>query len=450
MATNEARSRGRKIELPSSAPIVRLTAGLGSQTQKTWNLRRPVTVIGSQRPAGIVLHDRDVCKAHCVIVNTGSVVLLKDLHTPGGTLRNKDPVRLSLLEDGDVITVGEIRIQIAIRLPHDEKEDSAYGKTYNDPTRLHAPLILRLERGNQEWTVEDAVALLGRLEEADVRLDHDSISVRHAIVFRFEDEAAVFDLGGRGGMSVNGESCAMCGLANGDRLTLGSLGLQVQTESRSADSRPLVTESLMPASRANEESSPSPVLESPRSGDQKKPAENAPVRSFVPTLNPAAPTTATGKAGPSRNTNDPLEQLEAELAALQKGISESWDRMNAWETQLAAGAADVDAQQSTLAAKEAELETRDAALRGQLHDLTRLHEQLITRERELAAKQAAIDRVCLRTADSQAELAAKEADLNRRTEEIQRRELALAQRWTRLQTATCTNCGSPLRDATYK
>ncbi|MBI4718161.1 MAG: hypothetical protein HY763_10180 [Planctomycetes bacterium] len=59
-----------ELELPATAPFVRITAGVGSASQKTWNIRRPVTLIGSTRPAHIVLHDRDVSNAHCVIVNT--------------------------------------------------------------------------------------------------------------------------------------------------------------------------------------------------------------------------------------------------------------------------------------------------------------------------------------------------------------------------------------------
>ncbi len=82
-------------ELPSEAPRVRITAGVGSAAQKTWNIRRPVTLIGSKRPAHIVLHDRDISPAHCVIINTGVDVLLKDLYTHSGTLCDDSRVDLT-------------------------------------------------------------------------------------------------------------------------------------------------------------------------------------------------------------------------------------------------------------------------------------------------------------------------------------------------------------------
>ncbi len=88
MNQTEIQVREATLTLPSSAPLVRITAGIGSAGQKTWNLRRTVTLIGSHRPAHIVLHDRDVSGAHCVIVNTGTDILLKDLRSREGTFCN--------------------------------------------------------------------------------------------------------------------------------------------------------------------------------------------------------------------------------------------------------------------------------------------------------------------------------------------------------------------------
>src|SRR3990172_11824147 len=118
------------VELPAGAPQIRVTAGAGSAGQKTWTLRRPVTVIGSRRPAHIVLHDEDISNAHCVIVNTGSEVLLKDLHTSSGTQLNKTRVNLAVLADGDVITLGDTTIQVAIQFPESNLDDSGFGMKF--------------------------------------------------------------------------------------------------------------------------------------------------------------------------------------------------------------------------------------------------------------------------------------------------------------------------------
>ncbi len=105
------------MTLSTDAPSVRVTAGADSVGRKTWNLKRPVTILGSQRRSHIVIRGPEVSRSHCVIVNTGSDVFLKDLHTTAGTRCNGRPIDLVHLTDGDVITVGQTRIEIEIA-PH--------------------------------------------------------------------------------------------------------------------------------------------------------------------------------------------------------------------------------------------------------------------------------------------------------------------------------------------
>ncbi len=180
------------VEVPPGAPQIRVTAGAGTPGQKTWNLRRPVTLIGSRRPASIVLHDRRTSAAHCVIVNTGSDVLLKDLHTSGGTLCNGNPIDLVLLKDGDVITVGDMTIQVAIQMNCGGADDSATGTAYVDPVRLPSPARVHLAHTETEWRIEDAVVLIGRHADAEIHLDHEAIGPRQAVLFRFGDSQAIF------------------------------------------------------------------------------------------------------------------------------------------------------------------------------------------------------------------------------------------------------------------
>jgi len=413
-------SRKPTIELPASAPLVRITAGIGSPTQKTWNLRRAVTVIGARRPAAIVLHDEGVSNAHCVIVNTGAEVLLKDLHTTAGTLCNKERVDLTAVKDGDVITIGGTTIQIAIQRPTDENDDSGCGVEFVEPTKLKAPLTLVLEHTEKQWRIEEAVALIGRHEAAAVRLDHQNISARHAILFRFADGAAVFDLGGRGGLRVNSKACPQGPVESADRLTIGPFTLLV-----GAARNPLNLAATAPRSEAP--SSPLPLFTPSRSPDGLTLGAN-PARYVAP---------------PKSDASLALAQIETELATLKNGISHSWDRMNDWQSQLLVDASQHDKRGASLAAREAALEAREALLKGQLHDLTRLHEQIIAREQtfaeQLARIQAAQDEV--RAAATQQ--AGREAEVEKLYEDLERRENALAQRWTRLQTATCPHCNRP-------
>lgn len=121
--------------------------------------------------------------------------------------------------------------------------------------------------------------------------------------------------------------------------------------------------------------------------------------------------------------------------------------MNNWRAQLRDGTKTAAEVGETLAAREAELDARDAALRGQLHDLARFQEQLLSREREIAGRVADVQAEADLLLAGTNEAAEREADFARREQELQRRENAIAQRWSRLAATTCPHCGMPINAA---
>jgi pSer/pThr/pTyr-binding forkhead associated (FHA) protein len=409
---------------------------VGSAGQKTWNVRRPVTLIGSRRPAHIVLHDRDVLRAHCVIVNTGTDVLLKDLHTTTGTFcDNKRVDGITVLRDGDIVAIGATKLQIAIQVPENQTDDSACGIEFVEPAKFRNPLTVRLDHTETQWQIEDAVAMIGRLEEATIRLDHEDVSTRHAVLFRFAGGPAIFDLGSRNGVWIRGERFPCATLHHEGGFKVGPCALTIVSGS-TASPRP-----SLPAPGTAEEREAGPGGTTGGPADQASDALSPP---------PAGPSHGISKvlAGPGghddRSPAEALTDIESELVGLQRNLASSWDRLNSWHTRLLEDATKLTHKESDLATREAELDSKDAALRGQLHDLTRWHEQITAREQELAAQLARIQTQQEELGTAQAALAEKEAELGQRAEDLKRREHVLAQRWTRLMAATCSHCGRPV------
>jgi pSer/pThr/pTyr-binding forkhead associated (FHA) protein len=426
------RAKGAPAALPSSAPLVRVTAGIGSPTQKTWNLRKPITLIGAQRPASIVLHDREVCKAHCVIVNTGTDVLIKDLHTPSGTLQNKERIDLAVLSDGDVVTVGSTSIQIAIQAPNDASGDSGVELEYIDPKRFPKPFVLRLEHTDQRWKIEDAVTVIGRFEQSVIRLDQEAVSSRHAVLFRFGGSIAVYDLASRAGTKVNGFATEFAVLQNGDRITLGPLTLVVEVPDGFFASAERTKDQGSCGKSANRQA------RSPAERQEDSPSSSHPAE-------PVSPSRANGdRSARSREeeTVRELSKIAGDLAALQRHLGTSWDRLN--DGSQAAEQRAAAERNNGLAAKEAALDAKDALIRGQMHEVTRYHEELIERERQLAAQLARIQ--ALRDEVAKAERAQSErtAETEKRWEDLRRREHVLAQRWARVSGIKCPNCDTPI------
>lgn len=412
------------LELPATAPQVRVTAGLGSAAQKTWNLRRPITLIGSRRPAHIVLHDGDVSHAHCIIINTGEEVLLKDLQTRTGTFCNDERIDLTLLKDGDVVAVGAAKIQVAVKASQDTSDDSGCGMEYRDPLVFSHPFTLGLLHTDQTWTISEAAVLIGRHEAARVFLDHRDVLRRHAVLFRFKDGPAIFDLHGQGGVLVNGQQNPLTSLADGDRVTVGPFGLLISAQGDSALD-------VQKISRSETTSTGSDVGASP---------------------NPAKPSasSATNKSGSGSNGKDDSEDvlgIDSKLDELRKGIASSWEQINSWQAQLIENASDSGRRESDLASREAALQARDAEVRGRLHDVTRFQEELEQRERDFAGTLAEWQKEKDELAQRLTECEKREAEIKRQGEELSRREHVFAQRWTRLVSAKCSHCGQPLGDA---
>lgn len=422
------------IQLAATARQVRVTAGAGSAGQKTWNLRRPVTLIGARRPAHIILHGKDVSAAHCVFVNTGEEVLIKDLHTSGGTLCNGERVDLAPLNDGDVVTIGATTIQIAIRMPENEKDDSGIRIAFVEPTKFREPVSISLEDADKQWSVEDAVSLIGRHWSATVNLDAPGISNRHALLFRFAGEPAIFDLGSRSGVSINENPISIGPLHRGDRIGIGPLTLMILPGPQDTQHR----------SDAIERPTRHGLSDPPGASTS---SQSNPDRAIVPPDICRIEQHADGDA-----TEPPLPSLghiQTGLNALESNISESWDRLNNWQSRLKEDESSLDAKTRSLAARRSALNAKDAALRGHLHDVTCFHEQVLAREKELGRQLTAIQEERDEVQKAVLETEKREQEVTRRLAELRRREHVVAQRWTKLQRAACPHCGKSLQlDAT--
>ena len=212
--------------LPPDAPRIRTTAGIGTAGQKTWTLRRPVTVIGSGPHSTIVLTGPAVAKAHCAIINTAHAVLLKSLYPQSGTLCNGQSVDLTLLNDGDVIQIGDQRIQLAIQQAKGRNEKTAADVSFCDP--FAAPQRVRLEQigGADHWTIDSSVSLAGRHPAIPIHIDHPDVSLAHTMFFFFAGQPAFCDLGSRTGTWLNGQRQTMAFLNSGDWLRIGPVEMK--------------------------------------------------------------------------------------------------------------------------------------------------------------------------------------------------------------------------------
>jgi pSer/pThr/pTyr-binding forkhead associated (FHA) protein len=392
------------VSLPSSAPQVRITAGAGTAGEKTWNLRRHVTVIGSQRKAHIVLHGSGISKAHCVIVNTGKEIYLKDLHSEGGTLCNDTLVSCRALRNGDVVKVGATEINI-------EMTGVTRGSGPVGPVRIDHPggigwITAIDEASNKRWRVRDLIAVVGRAPGAEVLVQETGIEPAHAILFKMGDDAVWYDLPTASSGRTDGDKGTMSLLTHGVTRLVGSLCLRIEF--------PGVAAGVVPILKPQD--SDACVKTAPtENGAQAERKDHAPEES-----------------GPEAGTKEQqspiaksLADLEGDITALHARIDETWDRFNQPNGDISDLGMDFMASEHDLSALAARLNEREAAIRGYLHDLTHCHEQLVRWEQELAARAERIHDERMKLYQDQASWAKRKAEIARKASELDRRERTL-------------------------
>ena len=339
----------QRLLLPEDAPRIRVTAGPGTASQKTWYLRRPVTLIGSHRSAFIVLRNEVVAPVHCAIVNTGSMVLLKDLHTSSGTLRDDSPIDRVVLEDGDLLEVGGTLIQVAIQTLRKPVRHADADERPADPWRLPQTVWLRGAGGSPVCRLQDNCATVGSGDGVDVRLDCAGVRPLHALAFALNGRAALFKLDPDGAMRLNGLPVELAQIGPGDLLDIGECRLEVSAHQVRLE--------------GDGSAEPGPDTHATCSSDEA--AEDA-------------------HAAPPAHGDPSLDETRRRLIALQEDITTSWSRVNDWQGS--------ERSCMALGGVEWRQDEQDAVLRGRLHDLTAYQEELAAREQELRARCEALER----------------------------------------------------------
>ncbi|MGA2621770.1 MAG: FHA domain-containing protein [Thermoguttaceae bacterium] len=107
------------------------------------------------------------------------------------------------------------------------------------PSTKQALLVMKTElipvgplaaKGN--LVIDTLPAVLGRNEQADVRLDDHWVSRVHCELSDLDGTLVVRDLGSKHGTYVNGQKATQAPLLPGDRLTVGLSSFEVQCEQR--------------------------------------------------------------------------------------------------------------------------------------------------------------------------------------------------------------------------
>ncbi len=105
------------------APTGELVVQNGRMSGARCPLGDPVTLIGRAEGCDVRLNVDGVEPHHCLLSQSSTGMVLRDLSGATGTLVNGEPAALRVLEDGDLLTVGPFRFRV--RLPQDTPQTLA-------------------------------------------------------------------------------------------------------------------------------------------------------------------------------------------------------------------------------------------------------------------------------------------------------------------------------------
>ncbi len=205
----------------------KLTIEDDEQKQISLQLAHEEYSVGRDESNAIRLTDRNISRKHALLARNGQGWLLKDLASYNGTFMNGERVAEGVhVGHGDVVQLGDYRLEL-----HDESkqvvptaQQQVQLPPHHRPDRL---VVVVGPQPGQEFFLDRDHFTLGRSEDADVSVNHSSVSRFHAELFavgngRFE----IIDKGSANGLRINGQEVRRGFLEAGDALEMGDVRLR--------------------------------------------------------------------------------------------------------------------------------------------------------------------------------------------------------------------------------
>jgi pSer/pThr/pTyr-binding forkhead associated (FHA) protein len=189
--------------------------------------------VGRDPDNTVRLTERNISRKHLILRRNAEAWIVEDLNSYNGCFVNG--LRVSgthPLNDGDLLQLGDYRLEIADEEKEagddDQVSDTAPGvqaqKLTDRPDRL---VVVDGAAAGTEFPLEKDRLILGRAEDADVSINHSSVSRIHAEISRITPGTyEIVDCGSSNGIRVNGVKLDRRVIEDDDEIELGDVRLR--------------------------------------------------------------------------------------------------------------------------------------------------------------------------------------------------------------------------------
>ncbi len=245
LLTSDFASQPENKELKWSLAGASLTVIQGESQGLQKSLTTDELTIG-RKDADMIIHDRSISRNHCRIEHTDDGWSIVDLGSKNGVFLNGKKVEKQKLDHLDEIAVGQTLILFAESAPgesarineqreespprsDDTRVDEKNGEKTPElpPDRKFLVEFMGGDRKGRSIEFDKGRVILGRGEEADVRIDDDQVSRKHASIEVYSREQIyIADLASQNGMWLNGMKIRNTRLMHGDLVRIGNTVLK--------------------------------------------------------------------------------------------------------------------------------------------------------------------------------------------------------------------------------
>lgn len=200
--------------------------------------QEPIT-IGRDPGSRIVIEDRAASRKHGVFHWEGDAFVYQDLSSSNGSLLNGKKVDQVTLSDGDCICIGDAELLLELTdgaLLEDDTDRTPIAALASGPasgpvtssatssvrTTPSGPCLAYQNGGIDHWIPAVGRVVIGRADDADVTIEDNRISSKHAVLLEQDGEWYVSDLGSGNGIVVGQQRVKKLELRDGIQFRIGT------------------------------------------------------------------------------------------------------------------------------------------------------------------------------------------------------------------------------------
>ena len=190
------------------------------------DIDRYETSIGKSKANDIVLPMPDISRFHAVIAKKRNEWVITDTFSKTGILVNGKKIEdKSVIEDGDIITIGSIPLKFlcaeAVSAESKTQMRNAAGELGQKSNNVAYAVLVDVKTHRPVYLRKKDV-LIGRGEKADIQINLDTVSSEHARIHLTSRGWALSDLNSHNGTKLNGRFITQPQLIfDGDTVTFG-------------------------------------------------------------------------------------------------------------------------------------------------------------------------------------------------------------------------------------